>query len=92
MKTVFVFFAISAMLSTPVLAANQTIILSVPDMSCATCPIIVKKSLTKVDGVIKAVVSLEKQSATVTFDNVRTNARILTEATSNAGYPSSVTQ
>ena len=92
MKTLFLSFAISAMLSTPVLAATQTVTLSVPGMNCATCPITVKKSLTNVDGVIKAVVSLEKQSATVTFDDVRTNTRVLTEATSNAGYPSAVTQ
>lgn len=92
MKTLFVSFTISAFLSTPVWAATQTLTLSVPRMTCSACPITVKKSLTKVDGVIKTVVSLEKQSATVTFDDSRTNAQALTEATADAGYPSSVKQ
>lgn len=90
MKKLFVSFTISAMLTTPVWAATKTVTLSVPDMACSACPITVKKSLTKVDGVIKTDVSLEKRAAIVTFDDSRTNPQALTEATTDAGYPSSV--
>lgn len=50
----------------------------------------VKRSLTKIDGVTKADVSLEKAEAVVTFDDVKTTLEALTKATANAGYPSTV--
>ncbi|HEJ9999504.1 TPA: mercury resistance system periplasmic binding protein MerP, partial [Pseudomonas aeruginosa] len=72
--------------------ASQIITLSVPGMTCAACPITVKKALTKVEGVTKAEVSYEKREAIVTFDDAKTSAQALTKATEDAGYPSSVKQ
>lgn len=69
-------------------AATQTVTLSVPGMDCAACPITVKKALTKVPGVHKAEVSLERREAKVVFDDVKTNVATLTRATKDAGYPS----
>jgi len=40
--------------STPVWAAPQTATLKVPGMTCATCPITVKKALQRVEGVSKS--------------------------------------
>lgn len=77
-------------MTSPVWAATQTVTLSVPDMNCAACPITVKKALTKVPGVGKIDVSLERRGATVTFDDAKTNADALTRATKDAGYPSTV--
>ena len=79
-----------AILASPVRAATQTVTLSVPSMTCATCPITVRKALQKVGGVIEAKVTWEPREAIVTFDDTRTNAQALTEATRNAGYPSTV--
>jgi mercuric ion binding protein len=59
-------------------------------MTCAACPITVKKVLTKVEGVSKVDVTFDKLEAVVTFDDARTNVQVLTKATTNAGYPSSV--
>lgn len=78
--------------STPVLAATQTVTLSVPDMSCPACPITVKKALSNVEGVGKIDVSLEKREAVVAFDDNKTSISKLTEATEMAGYPSSLKQ
>jgi mercuric ion binding protein len=64
------------------------VVLSVPGMSCAACPITVKKSLRRVDGVIKADINLDSHIATVTFDDARTNIKALIQATTDAGYPS----
>jgi len=64
----------------------------VPGMTCAACPITVKKALTKVEGVTKAEVSYENREAIVTFDDAKTNVQALTKATEDAGYPSSVKQ
>ena len=74
----------------PVWAATQTVKLSVPGMTCAACPITVKKALSKVDGVSKTDVSFEKREAVVTFDDSKTNIQKLTKATEDAGYPSAV--
>lgn len=90
MKKLIVFVALASALVTPAWAATQTVTLSVPGMTCAACPITVKKALTKVDGVQKVEVSYEKLAAVVTFDDTRTTAEALTKATENAGYPSTV--
>lgn len=92
MKKLAALIALAAALSAPAWAATKTVTLSVPGMTCAACPITVKKALTKVDGVQKAEVSYEKREAVVTFDDAKTNADTLTKATANAGYPSSVKQ
>ena len=71
-------------------AAPQTVTLDVPGMTCAACPITVKKAISKVDGVSKVDVSYEKRQAIVTFDDAKANVQKLTAATENAGYPSTV--
>ena len=91
MKKLLAALALIAVVS-PVWAASQIIPLSVPGMTCAACPITVKKALTKVEGVTKAEVSYEKREAIVTFDDAKTSAQALTKATEDAGYPSSVKQ
>jgi len=48
----------------------------------------VKRSLTKINGVAKADVSLEKAEAVVTFDDAKTTVEALTKATTNVGFPS----
>jgi mercuric ion binding protein len=89
MKKVIALFALAAMTS-PLWAATQTVTLSVPDMNCAACPITVKKALTKVAGVSKIDVNLDRREARVTFDDTKANVEALTRATKDAGYPSSV--
>lgn len=79
--------ALVALSLTPVLAETKTVTLSVPGMSCAACPITVRKALTKVEGVEKAEVSYEKKEAVVTYDGAKTNVEALKEASKNAGYP-----
>jgi mercuric ion binding protein len=74
----------------PGVAATQTVTLSVPGMTCATCPITVKKAISKVEGVSKTDVSFDKREAVVTFDDAKTSVQKLTKATEDAGYPSSV--
>lgn len=89
MKKLLAMAALSSF-AAPLLAASQTVTLSVPDMHCAACPITVKKALTKLPGVGRIDVNLERREAKVTFDDVKTSADVLTRATKDAGYPSSV--
>lgn len=79
-----------SLLSLSALAKEQTVTLDVPTMNCVTCPFTVKKALQNVDGVITAEVSLEAKLAAVKFDDNKTSVKALAEATTNAGYPSTV--
>ena len=92
MKARFAFIALLALLSTPALAALQTVTLSVPGMTCAACPITVKTALNRVEGVRQVDVSFEQREARVTFEDTQTSVTELTEATANAGYPSTLKQ
>lgn len=69
-------------------AASQTVTLAVENMSCAVCPITVKKALNGVAGVSRTDVSFERKEATVTFDDAKTNIEALIKATTHAGFPS----
>ncbi|HBR67777.1 MAG TPA: mercury resistance system periplasmic binding protein MerP [Rhodospirillaceae bacterium] len=71
-------------------ASFKTVTLDVPGMTCASCPFIVKKTLSAIDGVSEAESSFETKSATVTFDENKTNIDALLEALKNKGYPSSI--
>ncbi|TAK83534.1 MAG: mercury resistance system periplasmic binding protein MerP [Betaproteobacteria bacterium] len=81
--------AILALASSAALAM-KTVTLSVPDMSCSTCPIQVKKALSRVPGVSEASASLEKKEAIVTYDDSKTNVEALMKATAGIGFPSTV--
>lgn len=89
MKKLFASLALVAVVA-PVLAATQTVTLSVPDMTCAACPITVKKAFSKVEGVSKTDVSFDKREAIVTFDDAKNSVQKLTKAAEDAGYPSRV--
>jgi mercuric ion binding protein len=70
-------------------AALKTVTLDVK-MFCGSCPYIVRKSLETVPGVAEAKADYDTQTATVTFDPQKTNVQALTEATANAGFPSTL--
>lgn len=78
------------MLVTAAHVAPKTVTLSVPGMTCATCPITIKKALAKVKGVTRVGVSYEKLEAVVTYDDAKTTVEALTKATTDAGYPSTI--
>ena len=71
-------------------ATPKTVTLDVQNMSCGTCPIVVKKSLEKVAGVDVVKVDFAKKTATVTYDPDQAQPEALTMATTNAGFPSAV--
>jgi periplasmic mercuric ion binding protein len=71
-------------------APAQTTTLAVENMTCGTCPIVVKKALERVSGVTSTSVDFDKRTATVTFDPDKTNSAKLTQATTEAGFPSKV--
>jgi mercuric ion binding protein len=70
----------------------QTVTLEVKNMTCAVCPITVRKALEKVQGVTSATVNFDTKQARVTFDDALANVDKLREATANAGYPSALAE
>lgn len=88
--SILAMLALAAGISLRAVAAQQTVVLSVPSMNCAACPITVRKALERVSGVRNVKATLEPPEATVTFDDAKTSVEKLTEATKGAGYPSSV--
>jgi len=71
-------------------AAPKSVTLNVKNMTCELCPVTVTKALQKVPGVSAVKVDFDKKTALVTFDPDKTRPEVLTRATSNAGYPSTV--
>ncbi|MFZ3288629.1 MAG: mercury resistance system periplasmic binding protein MerP [Telluria sp.] len=89
MRKLFSSLALAAIV-VPAWASTHTVTLAVPGMTCAACPITVKKAISRVEGVSKVDVTFEKREAVVTFDDAKTSVQKLTKATEEAGYPSSV--
>ncbi len=69
-------------------APPRTVTLVVENMTCGTCPIVVKKALERVSGVSSTSVDFDKKTATVTFDPDKATSAKLTKATTEAGFPS----
>jgi len=66
----------------------QKVSLAVSNMTCSTCGPTVRRALQQVDGVYQATVDLKAHTATVYFDPTQTEVPSLTQATTDAGYPS----
>ncbi len=90
MKMRFVLTLLFALLSMPAWTAMQTVTLSVPGMTCSACPITIKLALNKLDGVSQVDVSYPDREAVITFDDRLTSVDALTQATGEAGYPSTL--
>ena len=82
--------ALACLPALPALAAQRTVTLDVPGMTCGVCPITVNKALRQVPGVKSAAADLDAKQAVVTYDDAQTSPEQLIKATTDAGYPSSV--
>ncbi len=77
----------SMMTASTAFAGERTITFAVDNMTCASCPYIVKSSMEGVLGVAKVAVSFRAKTATVIFDDAKTNTDAIATASVNAGYP-----
>lgn len=60
---------------------------AVENMTCATCPITVKKAMSRVPGVRTVEIDFDKKTATVTYDPTVTTPEAIAAASTDAGYP-----
>jgi mercuric ion binding protein len=86
MKKFLALLALAAA-AAPLAAAPRTVTLAVDNMTCAACPITVKKAIARVDGVSKVDVSYERREAVVTFDDAKASLERIAKASADAGYP-----
>lgn len=79
-----------------VIAAEQRATLRIDNMYCASCPFIVKQTLAGLPGVRLVEVSYDNAAAVavavVVYEDNETDIAALTTATSDIGFPSTVTQ
>jgi mercuric ion binding protein len=66
---------------------DETVTFDVEKMTCATCPITVRKAMQRVEGVIEVEVSMEDESAVVTYDPSATTAAEIGRASTDVGFP-----
>ncbi|MEO6747913.1 MAG: mercury resistance system periplasmic binding protein MerP [Caldimonas sp.] len=92
MKSLAFLFAATVVVSSAFAGKTSTATLDVTNMDCAVCPITVRKALEKVPGVGSAKVDLKTHRAVVAYDPAKTTPDLLTKATADAGFPSSVKQ
>ena len=71
-------------------AAAQTTTFAIENMTCALCPVTVKKAMESVAGVESVSVNFDAKTATVIFDPSVTSADAIAAASTNAGYPASI--
>ncbi|MBA3446945.1 MAG: cation transporter [Pseudaminobacter sp.] len=71
-------------------AAEQTVTFTVDNMTCALCPVTVKRAMEGVDGVRAVEIDFAARTATVVFDTAATSADAIAAASANAGYPAVV--
>jgi mercuric transport protein len=64
--------------------------LSVRNMTCGACTVTVKMSLARVHGVRDAKVTLDPPRAVITYDPAKVGSERLIEATTKAGFPSTI--
>ena len=68
-------------------AVEQTATFAIEKMTCAMCPITVRKAMEQVDGVKSVKVDFNSKTATVVFDPSTATPEQIGEASTNAGYP-----
>lgn len=77
----------SVMTAPAVFATERTVTFAIDNMTCASCPYIVKTSMAAVPGVSKVTVSFAAKTATVIFDDAKATPDSIAAASMNAGYP-----
>ena len=66
---------------------NHQATFNVEKMTCATCPITVRKAMQGVDGVKEVTVDYDSKTATVIYDSSLTDTKIIADSCSNVGFP-----
>jgi mercuric ion binding protein len=83
----------SLILTSSIAAASdteQTAIFDVEKMTCATCPITVRKAMLPVDGIREVNVDLDSKTAVVSYDAELATPVEIGLASTDVGFPTSL--
>ncbi len=69
---------------------EETVSFTVEKMTCATCPIAVRKAMERVEGVKEVKVDFDSKTAVVTYDAAMTDATAIGAASTDVGFPATV--
>ena len=84
------YFPVGAQSAATQAAVAQTATFAVENMTCALCPVTVKRAMESVTGVQSVEIDSVAKTATVTFDPSVTTLDAIGASSTNAGYPASV--
>ena len=59
-------------------------------MTCAACPITVRKAMPRVEGVQRVEVNFEAKTVTATYDPARADEETIASASTAVGFPAHV--
>lgn len=90
MMKVALLSSILASLALPALAGEHSVTLSVPGMTCASCPYVVQAAISEVEGVRTVAADADTRTAQVVFEDAITSVDTILAAAKDAGYPASV--
>ena len=65
-------------------------VFTIENMTCAACPITVKRAMSRVSGVHRVDVNFEDKTATATYDRSLTNVGAMADASTAVGFPARV--
>ena len=80
-------FCCGMMLASPAYTAEQTVTMKIDKMTCALCPLTVRKAMERVDGVQDVSVDYDNKTAIITFDDTKTTAATIAQASTDVGDP-----
>lgn len=75
--------------ATQAAATQATTTFAIEKMTCASCPISVRKAMKRVDGVKSVKVDFETKLAVVVYDPAQTTPDEISAASTDVGYPAS---
>ncbi len=70
-------------------STEKTVKFTVEKMTCAMCPVTVRKAMEQIEGVKSVVVDYDTKTATVVFDPAVATSAQIGAASTNVGYPAS---
>lgn len=73
-----------------VFATETSATFAIEKMTCAVCPLTVRKAMERVDGVLDAEVDFDNKTATVKYDDERTTPEEIARASTEVGYPATL--
>ena len=69
---------------------NLQVTFSVSKMTCATCPITVRKAMQRVDGVKEVTVDFDSRTAIVIYDASLTDTKQIAASSDGVGFPATL--